>query len=117
MYQLSRVMQELTQVDPPPAVKEVKEVRALKAEDPPKQAPAKTDVTPAVANPEGRNNVLMGFSSEAARERQRKVEAYKKLHKIDEIGREGSLGNAPGRGQSRPHNRHSSSTVTTLQPP
>ena len=107
-------MQELTKADPPSAVKEAKESRDRKAENATKLTPAKVEET-AIVVAEGKKKGLLGFSSEAARERQRKVEAYKKLHKIDEIGRAGS-GSVQSRGQTQPSNRQSSSTVTTLQP-
>ena len=110
LHQLTQVMHELTKTDPPPGPRELKET--LKAADEPKEAPAATDVTSASAKPEGRKVRLQGFYSDAVRERQRKVEAYKKLHRIDEIGK----ASFQSKGPSQPAHRTSSSTVTTLQP-
>ena len=80
-----------------------------------KQLPSKTATEVGVSKTHGKRMAFLRHYSEAAKERQRKVEAYKKLHKIDEIGRVTSNGNQ-GRGTASVAMRISNSTVTTLQP-
>ena len=84
-------------------------------EVPSKQLPSKTATEVGVSKTHGKRIAFLRHYSEAAKERQRKVEAYKKLHKIDEIGRVTSNGNQ-GRGTASVAMRISNSTVTTLQP-